>query len=257
MQTHVSPPRKGRLVVAVRHDALKKRPDVQDDVDRFRMPPSDCSRILVVGAGGFGREVLAWVRDAWPRWTDRIGGFLSDDLGRLEGFRVNTRILGTVADYVPAEGDYLVLAIGVPYTRRRVAEALASRGAQFITLVHPTACVAENATLGDGSVVCPYAIVSDSARLGACVLINYHASLGHDAHAGRYSVLSPYATLGGGARMEDEGFLGLHASIGPGIRLGARSKVSANSCVLSSAPDDSLVFGVPGRVMPRIAVQGE
>jgi sugar O-acyltransferase (sialic acid O-acetyltransferase NeuD family) len=242
---------------AVRREALLPHHDSSSDIGRCPVPPSDCSRILVVGAGGFGREVLAWIRDSWPRWADRIGGFLSDDLDRLDGYRVSSRILGTVADYVPAEGDYLVLAIGVPYTRRGVAEALASRGARFLTLVHPTAVVADNAKVGSGSVVCPYAIVSDSARLGACVLVNYHASLGHDAYAGQYSVLSPYATLGGNACMEEEGFLGLHASIGPGIRLGARSKVSANSCVLSCTPDDSLVFGVPGRVMPRISVRGD
>lgn len=252
-----SPPPGGLLMVVVRSELLPTNHDPQSDFGRSRVPPNDCNRILVVGAGGFGREVLAWIRDAWPSCADRVGGVLSDDLNRLDGFCVDAHILGTVADYVPLEGDYLVLAIGVPYTRRRVAEALVSRGGRFVTLVHPTAVVADNATLGNGCVVCPYAIVSDSAQLGAFVLINYHASLGHDAYAGHYSVLAPYATLGGNARMEDEGFLGLHASIGPGIRLGARSKVSANSCVLSCTPDDSLVFGVPGRVMPRIAVQGD
>jgi sugar O-acyltransferase (sialic acid O-acetyltransferase NeuD family) len=245
------------MVVVVRDHLLTYRSDRGSDVDRVRPPPADCTRILVVGAGGFGREVVAWLRDAWPLWRGRIGGFLSDDLGRLAGFDVGVPMLGTVADYSPREGDYLVLAIGVPYTRRRIAESLVSRGGRFLTLVHPKAVVADNATLGEGCVVCPYAVVSDSARVGTCVLMNYHTSLGHDAYAGHYSVLSPYSTLGGGARIEDEGFLGLHASVGPGITLGARSKVSANSCVLSCTPADSLVFGVPGRVSPRIAVRGD
>jgi serine acetyltransferase len=46
--------------------------------------------------------------------------------------------------------------------------------------------------------------------------------------------------------------MGLHASIGPGKRIGARSKVSANSCALANAPEDSLVFGAPGRISPRL-----
>jgi sugar O-acyltransferase (sialic acid O-acetyltransferase NeuD family) len=251
------PPRRRSLVVVVRAAALTQYNVQKNDGDGLRALPADCRRILIVGAGGFGREVATWLRDAWPRGADTIAGFLSDDLGRLAGFEVGIPMLGTVVDYAPRAGDYLVLAIGVPYTRRTVAESLVSRGGRFLTLVHPKAIVADNAILGDGCVVCPYAIVSDSARLGTCVLLNYHTSLGHEAYAGHYSVLSPYATLGGGARIEDEGFLGLHASIGPGITLGARSKVSANSCVLSCTPADSLVFGVPGRVTPRIAVRGE
>jgi sugar O-acyltransferase (sialic acid O-acetyltransferase NeuD family) len=183
-----------------------------------------------------------------------IGGFLSDDPRRLEGFSTGLGILSTVADYRPADGDYLLLGIGVPYSRSRVAEYLGARNARFLTLVHPQAVVPASAEIGGGSIVCPFAVVSDSARLGRCVLVNYHASLGHDASAGDFAVLSPYATLGGGARIDDEVFLGLHASVGPGIRVGSRSKVSANSCVLSSTPAESIIYGVPGRIVPRVDV---
>lgn len=217
-------------------------------------PPPECRRIVIVGAGGFGREVLQWARDAWPDRASLIGGFLSDDPRRLDGFTTGVGILSAVHDYRPVEGDYLLLGIGVPYSRRRVADHLMAVGARFLTLVHPHAVVAATAVIGAGSIVCPFAVVSDSARLGRCVLVNYHASLGHDAVVGDYTVLSPYATLGGGARVEDEVFLGLHASVGPGIAVGPRSKASANSCVLSTTPADSLVYGVPGRVVPRVDV---
>jgi sugar O-acyltransferase (sialic acid O-acetyltransferase NeuD family) len=217
-------------------------------------PPSDCRRLLIVGAGGFGREVLQWARDSWPDHSGRIAGFLSDDPKRLDGFSTGLTILGPVASYEKLSGDYLLLGIGVAYSRRMVAERLIARGAEFVSLVHPRAVVAESAWIGQGSIICPYAIVSDSATLGVCVLANYHASLGHDSSAGDFAVLSPYATLGGGATIGQDAFLGLHASVGPGRAVGARSKVSANSCVLSDTPSDSIVYGVPGRIVPRVEV---
>jgi len=216
--------------------------------------PGDCRRLVIVGAGGFGREVLQWARDAWPDHAGRIAGFLSDDPRRLDGFSTALTILGPVASYEKTPGDYLLLGIGVAYSRRMVAERLLARGAEFATLVHPTAVVAESARIGRGSILCPGAIVSDSATLGECVLMNYHASLGHDASAGDFAVLSPYATLGGGATVGGDVFLGLHASVGPGRSVGARSKVSANSCVLSDTPADSIIYGVPGRIVPRVEV---
>lgn len=218
-------------------------------------PPSDCRRIVIVGAGGFGREVLQWARDAWPDHHSLISGFLSDDPRRLDGFATGVGILSTVGDYRPVDGDYLLLGIGVPYLRRRLAEQLLALNTRFLTLVHPQAMVAPTASVGEGAVICPFTVISDSAILGRFVLANYHTSLGHDAVAGEYAVLSPYATLGGEARVDDEVFLGLHASVGPGITVGSRSKVSANSCVLAATAADSLVYGVPGRVVRRIDVR--
>jgi sugar O-acyltransferase (sialic acid O-acetyltransferase NeuD family) len=183
-----------------------------------------------------------------------IAGFLSDDSGRLDGFMTGVGILSAVNQYHPQTGDYMIIGIGVPNVRRRVTEQLLAIGVSFLSLVHPRAIVAPSATIGYGSIVCPYAVISDSATLGRFVLVNYHASLGHDAIAGDFAVLSPYSTLGGNARVEHDVFLGLHASVGPGKTVGARSKVSANSCVLTSSPCDSLVFGVPGKIGRHVSV---
>ncbi len=210
--------------------------------------PPPPSRILIVGAGGFGREVLAWARDAWPHWQDRLAGFLSADPEILQGHSCDLPVLADPANFTPEPGDALLLAIGVPGTRRAVAEDLASRGGRFLTLVHPSATVVPTATLGPGCIICPHAVISDAAVLGSCVLVNYHASLAHDCKAGDFAVLSPYATLGGSSEIGPDTFLGLHASVAPRITVGGASKITANSCCLHPAPAGSLIHGVPGRI---------
>ena len=216
------------------------------------VPPADCQRILIVGAGGFGREVLQWARDAWPDHAGRIAGFLSSDEHVLDGFEGCPEIIGHPDAYRRVEGDYLLLAIGVPYVRRQVAESLLAVGAAFLTLVHPTAIVAASARIGTGAILCPYSIASDACRVGRFVIMNYHTSLGHDASAGDFAVLSPYATLGGNAHVADDVFLGLHAAVAPSRSLGQRTKVAANSAAFVDVPADAIVFGVPGRIAPRI-----
>jgi len=135
-------------------------------------------------AGGFGREVLHWARAAWPEWCGRIAGFLSADREILAGRPDALPVLDDPATFTPQPGDALLLAIGIPGVRRQVAESLSARGAEFLTLVHPTAVVASTAALGSGTIVCPHAVVSDAAQVGRCVLVNYHASLAHDSVAG-------------------------------------------------------------------------
>jgi len=219
------------------------------------LPSASPSRILIVGAGGFGREVLLWARAAWPEHAAKIAGFLSADAGRLNGHACPLPILADPAAFEPQPGDALLLAIGIPQIRREVAESLLAKGAEFLTLVHPTAIVAPTASIGSGSILCPYAIVSDASSAGRFVLLNYQSSLGHDAAAGNFAVLSPYAALGGGASIGEDVFMGMHSSVGPGKNVGARSKVSANSCALTDAPADSLVFGSPGRVGPLLSTR--
>ncbi len=215
--------------------------------------PPEVRRVLIVGAGGFGREVSQWVRDAWGDRAALIAGFLSADADALEGHAGQLPIVGDPATYDPREGDGFLLAIGIPDTRRRVAEALLARGATFLTLVHPTAIVSGFAVVGSGTVICPGAIVSDAVRVGRFVLVNYHASLAHDAQAGDFAVLSPYATLAGGSSVGEDVFLGPHATVGPSVVIGRHSKVAANSCALHDAPAKSLVYGVPGRVTRLLA----
>lgn len=217
-------------------------------------PPQDCERILIVGAGGFGREVLQWARDAWPRDAHKIAGFLSADPRRLDGTSCQLPILADPAAFTPDERDYLLLAIGIAGVRRKVAEDLLGRGGKFLTTIHPTAIVAQSAQIELGAVICPYAIVSDSAHVGPFTLLNYHSSMAHDSVAGDFTVLSPYATLGGAARLEADCFLGLHASVSPNCVIAAGTRVAMNSCATASIANQSLVYGVPGRVVPRVTI---
>ncbi len=98
----------------------------------------------------------------------------------------------------------------------------------------------------------PQAVVSHNAQLSAFVHLSLFASVGHDAHAGSNCYLSPYATLAGESRIGSGVFLGSHATVGPGVHVGAHSKVSANTCVLRSVPDESFVIGVPGERVSQI-----
>lgn len=215
--------------------------------------PSSLGRILIVGAGGFGREVFQWARDAWPDRSHLLAGFLSSDPDASASKLPGLPILGDPAAFSPQLGDRFLLGIGIPLVRRQVSETLLARGARFLTLIHPTALVSRTASIGEGSILCPYSIVTDSARVGRFTLLNYHSSVAHDASTGDYAVLSPYAAIGGGASIGEDVFLGLHASVGPRIGVGPRSKVAANSCALHDAPAETLIHGVPGRSSPLLS----
>ncbi len=207
--------------------------------------------IVIVGAGGFGRELLAWCPDCFPSDRYRIKGFLANtDDDVVACGETSFPILGSPESYCPKETERFLLAIGDVAARRRIVESLRKRRAEFLTMIHPTAVIAPTVSLGKGTVVYPNVVLANGAVLDDFVLMSNFASAGHDSRAGRYCNLCPYATLNGAAVLEDEVFVGTHATVGPGVRVGRGSRISANTAVLRNAPRDSFVFGVPGKTVP-------
>lgn len=209
--------------------------------------------LTIVGAGGFGREVLAYARDVVRAGAAlRIAGFLDDNPDALQGKDTGAAVIGSVATLSPGDGDRFVIAVGEPRVRRALAAALAARGVRddaFVSIVHPTAYVA--GALAPGCVIAPFAFVGPGASLGRHAVLNTYASAGHDAQLGACAVLSPYAVVNGNVVLEDGVFLGTHATVVPGKRVGAWSKLGAGAVAHGDLEAGSLAMGNPakGRVM--------
>jgi sugar O-acyltransferase (sialic acid O-acetyltransferase NeuD family) len=208
--------------------------------------------LIIVGAGGFGRELRQLVQYCFPTGSYRIKGFLSSNPRDLEGHNVAEPIIDDPHRYSPRENDRFLLAVGDIEHRKSITTALKTKGATFLSMVHPTALVDNAASIGEGCVIYPYAIVMNEARLDDFVLLNLYASAGHDTQVGKYCNLCPYATMNGFAVLEDEVYMGTHSSLLPECRVGRGSKISAGSVAAHNVEPYSLVFGVPGKHVPLV-----
>lgn len=202
--------------------------------------------IIIVGAGGFGREVYLWAKDAFPTNEFKIKGFISANPKALDGLDIDVGILGNDNTYQVQEKDRFLFAIGKIAAKKRIITNLQNKGVKFLTLIHPTAIVADTAEIGEGVIICPFVTVTDHAQIGDFVKMNCYSFCGHNAKIGKYSILCPYAVVNGYAILEDEVFLSTHATVAPYRKVGFRSKISANSAAMYNIPAHTLVYGVPG-----------
>jgi sugar O-acyltransferase (sialic acid O-acetyltransferase NeuD family) len=203
--------------------------------------------LIIVGAGGFGRQVQSY---AIELGLD-VAGFIDDDLHALDGTETELPVLGTTETIADRSDHEFVVAVGDPTARRRLGRAVTEVGGRVRTLVHPSAMVDRTATLGPGCVICPFAMVGAGARVGQNVLVNAHATAAHDSIVGADCVLAPYAALNGHVSLGDGVFIGTHATLLPGVSVGAFAKISAGAVVHADVEQGSLVAGNPaeGRVM--------
>ena len=113
------------------------------------------TEVVVIGAGGFGREtldVLHAVNRESSTQVYRILGVLDsnpspDNLVRLG--RMGVDWLGSEADWLLSGHDarYLI-GVGRPAVRRRIAETFAAAGKSAATVVHPRAVIGSLSTIG-------------------------------------------------------------------------------------------------------------
>ncbi len=205
-------------------------------------------RLLIVGAGGLGREAATWA-EAMPEETRSWGcvaGFLDTDPDALSGTNCPWPLLGSEDDVVFEEEDRVLVALGDPRAKARVVARLASR-IRFATVIHPSVVIGPGSRVGEGSLLCPGVVVTADVKVGNHVLLNVAATVGHDAQMGDFCTLAPHTHLAGRATLGEGVFLGSHAAVLPGAKVGEWARVGAGSVVLRRVPSDVTVHGNPAR----------
>ncbi len=203
-------------------------------------------RLLIVGAGGFGREMFAAARESLGFGVDyETGGFLDDNLAALDGFEGYPPVVGRPSDYAPCERDVFITALGTIEFRRRCADMLESRGARFVAVIHRSAVVGPNVTVGEGSFVAPNVSLTADVSVGRHSCIFHNTSIGHDSRVGDFAHVYAQCAIGGGVTIGDGASVYPGSVVVPRRTIGARAVVGAGSAVFTDVPDGARVIGNP------------
>lgn len=206
--------------------------------------------LVIVGAGGFGREVLDIVEavNGVEPIFDFLG-FMDDDRHKdleLTGRR-GAAFLGPIDVLAGIAASY-VIGIGSPASRRLVDENIASwRSRRSISLIHPSATVASEVILGPGAIVAAGARLSTNLRIGRQFQANPNATVGHDCRIGDYVSLSPGAHISGDVRLGDGVLIGAGAVVIQGCSVGDGSIIGAGAVVVRDVAPGVTAVGVPAR----------
>lgn len=203
--------------------------------------------IIIVGAGGFGRELLQWIRDInSAKQTWRIKGFIDDNAHALDGIRCDYQIIGSIKDWMPSKNEMFAMGIAEPHIKETVVRKLKERGAQFASVIHPTALIADTAEYGEGIVMYPFSSLSVNCRIGDFLTL-LSSGIPHDAQIGDYVTISSNCGLTRGVRIGNRAFLADHACILPERMIGEDAYVGMGSVVIRNVKAGTKVFGNPAK----------
>lgn len=196
--------------------------------------------VAIIGAGGHG-QVIADVLHLTPHYQPI--GFI-DDRPALTGTLVaNLPILGTTKQLDQINPDTIIIAIGDNQTRRIVYQKL--QAYSFATAIHPTAIIAKDTTIGNGTMICAGAIINPGTVIGQNTIINTAVTVDHHNQIGDHVHLAPGTHLGGEVIVSEGGFVGIGATIMPRRTVGKWATVGAGALVQRNVAPETTVVGVP------------
>lgn len=203
--------------------------------------------LIIVGASGFGREVLQWIKDinkVHETWN--VLGFLDDNLNALDGFECDYKVIGTIKGWIPKEDERFVMAIANPKIKEQIVCSMKAKGAVFVSVIHPTAFISEFSKVGEGIVMYPNSGICVNTSIGDFVTV-LSSGIGHDAVIGDYCTISSYCDITGGVKLGKRVFLGSHATIIPQRKIGDDVYIAAGSLVITNIKAGTHVFGNPAK----------
>ena len=204
--------------------------------------------LVIVGAGGHGRELFATVaalNSGTP--AGRVRGVVDDapsHTDRLE--RLGLELLGPV-DRLLELGCAYALGIGSSGVRRRLVERFDAAGLEPATVVHPGAHLGPDVELGAGVVVYDRCTLTTNVRIGAHTHLNVGCAVQHDSVLGRFVQMSPGVFVNGDCTLGDDVFLGTGSIVTRGTTVGEGARIGAGAVVLTDVLAGQTVVGAPAK----------
>lgn len=208
--------------------------------------------IIIIGAGGFGREVKMLIDQInFKEEKFKILGFIDDSINR--GSIVNgIEVLGGISylEGITTKVN-LALAIGNPISRKEIFDKICNnRNLFFPTLIHPGVIIGDdNVTIGLGCIICAGCILTVNIKIQNFVILNLATTVGHDSELMNFSSFMPSVNISGECRIEENVYVGTGAKIINKVNVGKNTIIGSGTVLTKSLPSNCTAVGIPAKIV--------
>lgn len=190
-------------------------------------------RLLILGMGGHARSVVDSIRQMNQY---EVVGFVDKEASNDYDV-IQMQYLGTdndLQELFDAGIRYAVIGIGYlgrSTTRNILSDKLNKIGYSLPTIIDPSAMIAEDVMIGEGTFIGKGAIINTNVHVGKMCIINSGAVIEHDCEVGDFSHISVGSIMCGGVIVGKSTFVGANSTIIQEIKIGNECIVGAGTVV--------------------------
>lgn len=210
-------------------------------------------KVVIWGASGHALVVADILKQM--KEYELVG--LLDDLnpGRRNEIFAGFPVLGgsEQLDILRRNGvSHIIFGFGDCKARLEKSAMVRAKGFSLATAIHPRSIIAQDASIGAGTVVVAGAVINTGAKIGENVIVNTLASVDHECLVEDGVHICPGVHLAGRVTVGRASWLSIGVIVMDRIRIGAGTMIGAGAVVVKDMPDGVLAYGVPARVVKRM-----
>lgn len=206
------------------------------------------NNLYIIGAGGFGREVI-WlverINTLEPTWN--IVGFIDDDETRWGTKESGYPVLGGCEYLKRMENVYAVCAVGAAKTRKLIVEKMKKSAVKFATLIDPSVLFSPKVEIGKGTIICANSILTVDIKIGEHVIINLDCTVGHDSIVENFVTIYPNVNVSGNVHLGECSELGTGVQIIQGKKIASNTIIGAGAVVVGDIEKSGTYVGGPAK----------
>jgi sugar O-acyltransferase (sialic acid O-acetyltransferase NeuD family) len=212
-------------------------------------------KIVIIGAGGFGREVLWSIEDSNQKLKKYdVIGFI-DENESLKGKLVNNiPVLGDLNWFSSKDASNVscIVAIGDCKIREKIVKKLKEKNVKFETMIHPSVIHSEFVKFGEGVIIQAGSIITVNVSIGNHVHVNIDSTIGHDCVIEDFVSLAPGVHINGRNSIKKGSYVGTGTVTKEKITIGKDCIIGAGTVLISDVPDNTMFVGVPGKLKKKL-----
>jgi len=188
------------------------------------------NNLAIIGHGGFAKEVAAWASRTYVCSFYVENEYAGNGALPLSKLDTNHKV---------------VIAIGDPKTRRRIAEQL-PKETNYATLIHPSAQIIDNKDtyIHKGSIICANVVITNDVVIGEHSHINLGATIGHNCRIGKFNTLSPSVNVSGNVTTGSCVYLGTNCAIKEKMNITSNVTIGMGSTVIGDVMESGTYVGL-------------
>ena len=133
-------------------------------------------------------------------------------------------------------------SVGNCGVRKKLYNGLKRIGFSFPVVKHPSAVVASDVTVEEGTFIAARVVINTGTKIGKNVIVNTSSSIDHDCEIGDFVHIAPGVTLSGGVKIEDETHVGTGAKVTQYLDIGRKCIIGAGQTIRHHMADGEKSF---------------
>jgi len=208
--------------------------------------------VILLGTGGHAKVLLDMLRSTGRE----VKGILIPEREHWGKDIWGIPVVGgdeRINDYRPGDIEIVngIGSVGDASIRIKVFTDMKRKGFQFATVIHPSAIIAGDVSIGEGVQVMAGAVIQPGCRIGENVIVNTGVIIDHDCRIEDHVHLAPGVVLSGEVNIGSKTHIGIGASVIQGVTVGGSALIAAGAVVVSDIPEGVLASGIPARIVKQ------